>query len=282
MIKNRVFPFFWAWVLVVASFSCKTEYERIRESGDADLMYKQALVYFEEEDYYRAQALFELALGAFRGKPELENLYFKYAYTYYYQGDYLLAAYYFKNFAQTFPVSEHKEEAEYMTAYSYYKLSPSYRLDQKYTLQALESFQTFINNHPHSDRVSLCNKLMDQLRDKLEDKAYANGLLYFNLKQYQAATLSFENLLIDFPDTDRAEEVRYMIVKAAYLLAINSVPEKIEERLGNALKHSREFLEKYTDSSYAREVKGFRIEIEQKLKTLRHDRHQKESSSAGS
>ncbi len=282
MMKNRIFPAFFALFLAVISFSCKTEYERIRESGDADLMYKQALVYFEEEDYYRAQALFELALGAFRGKPELENLYFKYAYTYYYLGDYLLAAYYFKNFAQTFPVSVHKEEAEYMSAYSYYKLSPSYRLDQKYTLQAIESFQAFINNHPQSDRVAQCNKLMDELRDKLEQKAYANGLLYFNLKQYQAATLSFENLLIDFPDTDRAEEVRYMIVKAAYLLAINSVPEKIEERLGKALTYSREFVEKYSDSPYADEVRGFRVDIEHKLKTLRHDRHQEEGSSTRS
>ncbi len=282
MMRNRIFPALLALALALGLSSCKTEYERIRESGDADLMYKRALVYFEEEDYFRAQALFELALGSFRGRPELEDLYFKYAYTYYYSGDYLLAAYYFKNFVQTFPVSEHREEAQYMSAYSYYHLSPSYRLDQKYTLQAIEAFQHFINSYPDSDRVKRCNELIDELRGKLEQKAYANGLLYFNLKQYQAATLSFENLLIDFPDTDRAEEIRYMIVKAAYLLAINSVPEKIEERLRKAREHTLEFLEKYADSPYANEVKGFRIEIEHKIKTLRHDRSQKESSSAGS
>lgn len=283
MMKNRFFPLLLALVWTAVSLSsCKTEYEKIRESGDTDLMYKKALEYYDNEEYYRAQALFELALGAFRGKPELEDLYFKYAYTYYYTGDYLLASYYFKNFAQTFPVSSKREEAEYMSAYSNYRLSPSYRLDQKYTLQAIEEFQRFINNHPDSDRLPQCNKLIDELRLKLEQKAFANAMLYFDLKQYQAATLSFENLLIDFPDTDRAEEIRYLIVKAAYLLAINSVPEKIEERLQTARGNAAEFLEKYGKSAYANDVKAFQAEITQKLKSLRNDRYQEKSSGTGS
>ena len=65
---------------------------------------------------------------------------------------------------------------------------------------------------------------------KLEVKAYNEAELYFNLQQYQAATHSFEYMLKEFPDTKQAEKIRYMIVKASYNLATNSIYEKQRER----------------------------------------------------
>jgi hypothetical protein len=40
----------------------------------------------------------ELIISAFRGRPELEELYFKYSNTYYLTNDYVLAAYYLRTF----------------------------------------------------------------------------------------------------------------------------------------------------------------------------------------
>ncbi|MBR9919710.1 MAG: outer membrane protein assembly factor BamD [Bacteroidetes bacterium] len=280
----RVFNFriFIGLVLVLMMTSCKSEFERIRSSGDPDTIYTQALAYYDEGDFLKAQTLLELVIPAFRGRPELEDVYFKYASTYYEQGKFILAAYYFQNFSSTFPTSELREEADFMAAYSNYELSPTYRLDQQYTEGAIEGFQLFANTYPNSERVALCNSLIEEMRRKLEKKAFATGKLYFDLRQYQSATLSFENLLKDFPDTDNGEEIRFMIVKSAYLLADNSVLEKRLERFNSARKYASEFLRKYEQSEYLEDVEEYLENSEQKIKELQDDGYQEQGSGARS
>src|SRR5699024_6854097 len=103
-------------------------------------------------------------------------------------------------------------------------------LDQTYTERSIDAFQLFVNTFPNSDRVEQSNTLIDDMRQKLEKKRLEEAKLYINLHQYEAAAQVLENLLKDFPETDRAEEVRFLIVRSAYELAINSVYEKQRER----------------------------------------------------
>ncbi len=269
----------WVWLFLtislLASSSCKSEFEKIRASGDTELIYQKALEYYEAEDWQRAQTLFELIISAFRGRPELEDLYFKYAYTYFHLGRYVLANYYFSNFSNTFPHSAKREEADFMAAYSFYQLSPSYRLDQSYTLKAIDAFQLFVNTYPDSPRVPECNRLIDQMRLKLERKAYDAAQLYFNLRDYQAAIVSFENLLKDFPETRNAEHVRYMLVRSAFLMAENSIYEKQQERFRQTLEYAHNFLNKYRDSAYVNEVREIATRAETILKQFANDGYQK-------
>ena len=234
--------------------SCKSEFEKIRASGDVDRIYKQALAYYDNEEYQKAQTLFELVISSFRGKREAEEIYYKYAYTYYKLEQYILASYYFKNFANTYAASDLREEAEFMSAYSNYQLSPTFRLDQKYSEEAIDGFQLFINTFPNSERVAECNRLIDVLRKKLEHKAYESALLYFDLREYQAAIQSFDNVLKDFPDTENGEQIRYMSIRSAYLLAKNSFVEKQKERFEEAESRASEFLARYPDSRFKKEA----------------------------
>ena len=103
-----------------------------------------------------------------------------------------------------------------MAAYSNYQLSPSFRLDQQYTNQAINQLQNFINTYPNSERLSDANALIDELRKKLEQKAFDSGILYYDIRQYASAIQALENLLKDFPETSRAAEVRYYIVKTEF------------------------------------------------------------------
>lgn len=238
--------------------SCKSEFEKIRASGDADKIYKEAYKYYEEGEYLKAQTLFELIIGGLRGKVEAEKVYFYYAYTHYYLKKYVSSAYYFKNFSTTFPNSEFREEADYMVGFSNYELSPNFRLDQSYSAKAIDAFQLFVNTYPQSERVEKCNLLIDELRRKLERKAYDEGQLYFDLRQYQAATASFENLLRDYPETTNAENIRFMMAKACFLLAKNSIYEKRSERYEQALKYADIFIEKYPGSGFSGEIRSIK------------------------
>lgn len=263
--KNKIF-FLLILGIMMAGTACKSEFEKLRATADSETLYKKAFEYYEKEEYLKSQTLFELVINNLRGKVEAEKVYFYYAYTHFKLRKYILASYYFKNFANTFPNSEYREEADFMTAYSSYQLSPTYRLDQTYTLKAIEGFQIFANTYPNSSRVAECNKLIDGMRRKLEKKAYAQAQLYFDLQQYQSATHSFENMLKDFPDTEQAEKIRYMIVKASYDLATNSIYEKQAERHEEVVKKADLFLSKYSKSSYAREVRSIKKNSRKKIK----------------
>lgn len=239
-----------ALTLLLTLVGCKSEFERVRLSGDVEQIYQKGNAYFEKGDYPKSQALFELIINNFRGRKESEDLYFKYAQTHFYQKNYILAAYYFKTFGTTYPLSPMREEAEYMAALANFKLSPIFRLDQAYTIKAIEGFQDFVNSYPRSERVAECNRLIDGLRAKLEQKAFDEAKLYYDLREYQASLQSFENLLKDFPETKDAERVRYLMVEAAHSWAANSIRDKRKERYERTMDYIAVFRNKYPKSTY--------------------------------
>lgn len=241
--------------IICLNTACKSEFEKIRASGDTELLLKKANEYYDAGEFQKSATLLELIIGSYRGKQELEDIYFKYANTYYNQGKFILASYYFKNFTKTFPNSKYREEADFMSAFSNYQMSPSFRLDQTYSKKAIDEFQLFANTYPDSERIKQTNELIDEMRKKMEVKAYEEGQLYFDVRQYQASMHSFENMLKDFPETTNNEKIRYMIIKASYLLAENSVVDKQAERYIDTEKKADRFLQRFPESKYFNEVK---------------------------
>ena len=262
---------------------CKSEYEKIRTSGETERLYESAFKYYEEGDYLKAQSLLELIIPQYRGKKELEKIYYTYADTYYQLERYTLAAYYFLNFANTFPNSSLREDARYMSAFSNYQLSPSYRLEQSATLSAITEFEEFANTYPSSERIPRINALIDELRAKLEKKALASADLYLDLRQYQSAVQAYENLLREFPETKNGERIRHSIVKAYYDFATNSIFSKQEERYQNAKKYAERFLSKYAESDLREEVQRYYDNSVNRLNNLSNGKgYQRESTGAGS
>ncbi len=272
--KIRHLILFIGFVVLAIGSGCRTEFERIRTSGDAEVMLEKAHAYYDSEDYTRAQTLYELVISSYRGREEAELLAFRYAYSFYHLRQFITSSYYFKNFAETFGASQYREEAEFMSAYSNYELSPNYRLDQTYSLQAIEGFQEFINLYPNSERVGQCNRLIDEIRLKLEQKDYESSRLYYDLQQYQACIRSFENVLIEYPETSRAEEVRYRIIDAAFRLAENSFVERQEERYLDVVQRAQEFVARYTESEYRSEVQDMINDSQKRLNQLQDVRYQ--------
>ncbi len=260
------FLFFISIVTISLSTGCKSNYEQVRGSNDPEKILKEADRYFKNEEYTKAQGLYEVIIPFYRGKKEAEDLFYNYTYTHYYQGEYILSAHYFNNFTKTFYNSPKKEEMAYMSALSDYQMSPNEKLDQTASLEALEKLQIFINTYPNSPRVDECNKLMDEIRGKLETKSFKQGKLYFDLKNYQSAMTSLENTLKDFPETKRSEEINYLIVKSSAELAKNSIYEKMQERLESTISKSNKFLDRYPRSDKKRDIRNTIDYCKQELK----------------
>ena len=270
-----LFNILWVCLLLI---SCRSEFEKIRTSNDAQAIYNKAVEYYQNEEYARSLELVTIILNSYRGKKEFEDLNYMLANANYQLGNYELSSSYFKNFANGFLNSHRREESDFMSAYALYRTSPSFRLDQGNTLKAIDAFQLFVNNYPNSVRIPECNRLMDEMRLKLEEKAFNEAYLYYNIRQYQSAIHSFENLLKDFPETKRVEEVRYYIIKSSYDFAVNSIYERKKERLEDTIQRSEEFLAKYRSTDRAKEVRTILNTCRKNIKTFNNERYQIQST----
>lgn len=243
-------------ILIFTGFSC-SEYQKVLKSSDYDLKFRKAMEYYDKKDYNRTMALLDELMTVYRGTDRAEEINYKYAYCNYYEEDYIMAGYYFDNFIKTFPLSSHLEECTFLLANCYYMESPRYNLDQQNTLKAIQAFQLFINRFPQSNKVAEANTIMDELRLKLETKAYYNAKLYYNLGEYLAAVICFKNLLNEFPDTRYREELTYLTIKSHYLYAENSVPAKRQERFQEVISEYYVLADQYPQSKYLKEAERF-------------------------
>ncbi|MBS1525210.1 MAG: outer membrane protein assembly factor BamD [Bacteroidetes bacterium] len=252
-------------VLLIAVAGCKSKFEKLKASNDNAKKYQAAIAYYNKKDYSRALELFETLVQRYRGQDGAQDLYYYYAYTNYRLKDYTSASYHFKQFADTYASSPRAEECAFMSAYCYYLDSPIYSLDQENTLKAIDKLQLFINLYPKSDRVSEASKLIQNLRDKLERKAYENAKLYLTIGDYQSAVIDFGNVLRDYPDTKYAEEMEYLTIKAQYLYAEHSNVFKQEDRYNQAIGFANQFTEKYPSSKYLADAASLKKDSQQGL-----------------
>lgn len=234
-------------------FSCDS-YQKLLKSTDYDLKFAKAKEYYNNGECEKAIPLFEELMSIYKGTKDVEKMYYFYAYAHYCNQDYLMASHYFKSFVDYYPKSDLTENAMYMVGYCAYLLSPRVALDQEDTKRAIDNLQMFINQYPQSPLVEKSNTLIDGLRAKLEQKNYDNALLYYNIRSYKSAIASFKNILIEFPDTKRKEEIVFLTLKSHFLLAQNSVDTKKVERYQETMTAYLEFIDKFPNSKYLREA----------------------------
>ena len=244
--------------------SC-SNYSRVIKGKDMDAKLELATKLYDKGDYYKALPLLEELITVFRGTKKAEKTYYLYAYTNYKLGDYQSAAYDFENFAKTYPNSEFAEECAYMHAYCFYQDSPEYSLDQTNTYKAINELQLFADRYPKSERVKVCNTLIDELRSKLELKTYQSAEMYFHMELYRASIVTYKLLLDDFPSTNFREEVLFKIVKASYNLAENSIEEKKVARYEETIKAYTDFTSAYPDSRQKEKAEDYSVSARKRL-----------------
>jgi outer membrane protein assembly factor BamD len=100
---------------------------------------------------------------------------------------------------------------------------------------------------------------MDELRNKLVYKAYLSAKLYFDLgnymgNNYKAAVITAQNTLKKYPDTEYREELSFLILESKFIQAVNSVPEKMEERARDTIDEYYSFINEFPESKYLKKA----------------------------
>jgi outer membrane protein assembly factor BamD len=253
MFFSRLYIIFLVFNGLVLISAC-SGYEKILKSSDYILKYNKAVEYYENEEYVRAATIFDQVTSVYRGTTKADTVYYYQAKSYYMQRDYVLSGHHFGNLASNYPNSAFREEAEFMIAYCSYRLSPRPSLDQENTERAIAAFQLFIIENPGSERVPEAEGYIDELRNKLVQKSYMNGKLYYNLGDYKASIIALQNSLNDYPDTEHREELMFMLLKSHFLLAENSIVQKQVERYQSTVDEYYSFVGEFPESRYRREA----------------------------
>jgi len=264
MLKRAVILTFIIGLLFV-TFGCKN-YQKVLKGTNNELKYETAVDLYENGDFNKALQFFDLLRAVYRGTNKGEMLTYYTANSYFQTKRYTVASYYYKQYSQMYPRGEKAEESLFLSAYCNYLSSPRPSLDQSSTYLALEELQIFIDMYPKSSRVKEANKLMDDLRQKLEDKAYRISKLYYRMEDYQAAITSFENILDEYPDTDYQEEILYYITKAYYDYAEKSIYSKKMERFEKTVEAYNNLIYLYPESNFIKDVDQINEDARKQLK----------------
>jgi outer membrane protein assembly factor BamD len=250
--------------------SCKG-INKVLKSNDPAYKLRMAEQYYAKKKYTFAQQIYEDIIPYYKGQQEFEDIYYKYAYSAYHLQDYLNAENLFKTYLEVFPNSPRAEEIDYMRAYTFYKQSPKPQLDQTNTIKAMGMMQTFINTHPGSKRNEEAGRIIEELRVKLEVKDQQAAQLYYDMGQFRAAATSFEALLNAYPDSPKSDEYKFMSIKSYYRFAELSIEERKEERYGKVVEESNNFMDRFPQSKFTKEVEHFLSLSQTNLKNIANE-----------
>ena len=243
------------------------EYNKVLKSTDNEYKYEAAKSYFAKGQNSKAATLLEDLALIKKGTSNAEESAYMLAMTYYNQGDYITASHYFNTYYTTYPRGTYTELARFYSGKALYLDTPEPRLDQSSTYKAIEELQMFIEYFPESDRKELAQNMIFELQDKLVEKEFLSALLYYDLgsytgntvysstgNNYQAAVVTAQNILREYPYTKRREDLSILILRAKYDMAKESVPEKKEDRMRETIDEYYAFINEFPESKYKSEV----------------------------
>ncbi|WP_440998882.1 outer membrane protein assembly factor BamD [Fodinibius sp. SL11] len=233
--------------------SCKNT-DRIQRGDSLQVAFNKAMAFYEKEDYTEASEAFETVVQIARGTEYGQEAQFYLAESYYNDERYLLAASEYERFISLFPRVERRQEAQFKEAYCYYKLSPRYKLDQKYTRNAIEKFQLYNSRFPNSEKADEVGKYISEMRTKLAKKLYHSADLYLRTDRYEAAIIYYDLTIDKYPETEWAQRALVDEIETYNIYAERSVASKQRERYQKAIEAYEKFIQLFPNGKFRQQA----------------------------
>lgn len=246
------------------------EYNKVLKLGDVDEKYEYAKMYYEQGKYNRASVLLSDVVPIYRNTEKAEEALYLLAMSYFNMNDYLSAGEYFQRYSSNYPRGSKVMECRFNMAYGDYKDSPDARLDQEVTRRAIQELDNFIDLYPRSELADSATVMRLELSDRLCYKEYLSAKLYLDLgtylgNNYESAVITARNAQNDFPYSKYREDLGYIILRARYEAAVNSVREKEEQRYREAYDEYFTFVNEFPEGTYKKDVEKMYAKISKKM-----------------
>ena len=240
-------------VLCLAS-SCKSQYELILNSTNAREKYTAAFDYFNRGKFSRAADLFESLTQFTTGTSMDDTVHYYWGLSNYAYKDYYTAESNFLSFLTQFPRSPFAQEATFLRVDCLFRQTLRYELDQAPTYKAITEISQYLLEYPESEHAASCEKMLDELNERLDKKAYEGAKLYYTMEDYQASRVALKNVLKEDSENIYREDILYLIAMSSYKYAKLSVPQKQKERYITFADDYFNFVGEMPDSKYKKEL----------------------------
>ena len=257
------------------------EYNKVLKSTDYEYKYEAAKSYFGKGQNTKAAAILEELITILKGTDKAEESLYMLGMTYYNQGDFITASHYFSTYYNTYPRGTYTEQARFYSGKALFLDTPEPRLDQTSTYKAIQELQMFMEYSPASSRHQEAQQMIFDLQDKLVMKDYMAARLYYDLgsytgnssysttgNNYLACIVTAQNALKDYPYTKMREDISILLLRAKYDMAKESVEEKKEERMRDAIDEYYAFKNEFPESKYMKEVENIYKDAKKYVKEL--------------
>jgi outer membrane protein assembly factor BamD len=244
-------------LLLLMGCSAQKEIEQL----SVEQRYAAAKALYDNKDYLQAYEEFRIVTLQYQGNPLANDAQYYMGECRFNREEYILAAYEYDVLVRTMPSSPYVAKARYAKALCYYRLSPAYTLDQNYTRQAIDEFQSFIEYHPTDSLVTVAEAKISELNSKLAQKEFENGVTYMHMEYYKSAAASFDHVLEKYHDTPYAEQAQLRKAEAQLL----------RNRIREAKTEIDKFFAKYPGSQWKSDAEKLRKEILSRLESAPAD-----------
>ena len=234
--------------------SCKSQYETLLSSNDADAKYEAAFEYFNNKKYSRAAAMFESMMVLTSGTEREDTVRYYWGLSNYRDHDYYTAETNFSKFLEIFPTSPFSEHAQFLRMDCLYRATYRYELDQAPTRACIQQLDIYLKERPNSEYAEACRAMRADLQERLDKKALEEGKLYYRMEYYKSAHVDLKNILKNNADNVYREEILYYTAMASYKYAQMSVEAKQRERYLVFVDDYLTFIGEYENSSYRHEL----------------------------
>ena len=234
--------------------SCKSQYELLLNSNDADAKYDAAFAYFNEGKYSKAASLFESLSMLTNGTERDDTVRYYWGLSNYKFKDYYTAETNFDQFIQSYPRSPFVSDATYLRIDCLYRSTLRYELDQTPTYKAINAISQYILEHPDTEHMQVCRDMLVEINERLDKKAYEGAKLYYKMEDYLASRVAFRNVLKEDADNVYRADILYYTAMSSYKYAHMSVQEKQKERYLAFVDDYYNFIGELPESKYRKEL----------------------------
>lgn len=252
MMKFRIILL--AVLAVTVCSSCKSQFELLLASNDADAKYEAAFNYYNKGKFAKAASVFESLAMLTDGTERDDTVRYYWGLSNYRNKDYYTADTNFEKFVESYPRSPFASEARYLRLDCLYRQTLRYELDQSPTYKAMNAISEYILEYPQSTHMEECRDMLLDLGERLDKKAYEAARLYYKMEDYLASRVAFRNVLKDDSENIYREDILYFIAMSSYKYAHLSVPSKQKERYLTFVDDYYNFIGELPESNYRKEL----------------------------
>ena len=187
-----------AFLLILCVVACaSTPPEKLQ---GADYYFEEGQKAMEKNRCLEASEHFKRLVSNFPGSRRVAEAQFLLAEAHFCNHDWVNAAFEYQRIVDIYPSSEWAVEAQFKIGESYFKQLRRPELDQKETFEALTAFRNFVDDHADSPLVEQARQRIVECRSRLAQKQYLSGRLYHKQGHLDAAKMTYEEVLREYPD----------------------------------------------------------------------------------